>query len=408
MSASLAAFVPTAPAFRLDWDRLDAAYAWIRRMRNCPQDPVHHAEGNVWIHTRMVVEELVALSAWRALSERDRFVTFAAAALHDIAKPDVTVTQPDGRITSYGHSRRGSIDARVLLWRMGVPFAEREEICRIVSVHQYPFRTIDREDPLPVIYKLSHELRCDLLAIVAEADARGRRTADPAEWQKTIDYVQLFRELCAEEGCLDRPRAFASDHTRYLYFRDGGRAPDFAAFDDTRSRVTVLSGLPGSGKDTWIAANARDLPVVSLDAVREATDTDPEDNQGRVVQAAREMARTHLRGGRDFVWNATHLGAQTRAAVLGLLADYKARIRIVYLEAPEDELKARMSRAGASFPKRRLRACCSAGNRLSRRKHTRSSTWHRNQAGRSARVCRLFSFRLSSFDFPVASPAGLS
>jgi hypothetical protein len=38
-------------------------------MRGCAQDAVFHAEGDVWIHTRMVCEAMAALSVWRTLPE---------------------------------------------------------------------------------------------------------------------------------------------------------------------------------------------------------------------------------------------------------------------------------------------------------------------------------------------------
>jgi len=75
-------------------------------MRGCAQDAVFHAEGDVWIHTRMVCEAMAALPVWRALPEGDRQVVFAAAVLHDQAKPSCT-REENGRITSRGHSVRG-------------------------------------------------------------------------------------------------------------------------------------------------------------------------------------------------------------------------------------------------------------------------------------------------------------
>jgi predicted kinase len=81
-----------------------------------------------------------------------------------------------------------------------------------------------------------------------------------------------------------------------------------------------------------------DWAVVCLDAVRDELGVDPADEQGRVVNRAREQARDHLRGGRSFVWNATNLSRQLRGQCLGLLADYRARIRIVYIDVPEERL----------------------------------------------------------------------
>jgi hypothetical protein len=63
---------------------MDREYPFIQALAGCPQDPVHHAEGDVWIHTRMVCEALVALDAWRQHSEPERQIVFAAAVFASI------------------------------------------------------------------------------------------------------------------------------------------------------------------------------------------------------------------------------------------------------------------------------------------------------------------------------------
>ena len=133
MSAVLGALpVPTAPDFELDWPVYDARFEWVRAMRGCAQDPVWHSEGDVWIHSRMVCEALLASSEWRALDTRDRAITFGAALLHDVAKPEVTRVI-DGRITSRGHSGRGENLARVVLAELGAELAAREEVVRVIE-----------------------------------------------------------------------------------------------------------------------------------------------------------------------------------------------------------------------------------------------------------------------------------
>jgi predicted kinase len=99
-----------------------------------------------------------------------------------------------------------------------------------------------------------------------------------------------------------------------------------------------MSGLPGAGKDRWIAENLPGWPVVSLDELRGELDVDPADNQGTVIQTARERAREHLRAGRSFVWSATNLSRALRSQTIRLAADYDARVRVVYVEAPPDVL----------------------------------------------------------------------
>jgi predicted kinase len=330
----LFAFCPSAPDWHVRWDEMDQEYPFVRALAGCPQNPVHHAEGDVWIHTGMVCRELVALDGWRALPEGERRVLFAAAVLHDVAKPQCTRIE-DGRVSSRGHSRRGAIVARNLLWRMHVPFQAREQVTALVRFHQTPYFLIDRPDAQRLAIEVSQTARCDLLALLAEADVRGRTCADQ---QRLLDNVALFVEQVRDMGCLEAPYEFASDHARVLFFLDEKRIVEAPAHEAFRAEVVLLSGLPGSGKDHYRRTHLGDWPAVSLDDVREELDVAPDEAQGKVISLARERAREWLRQGRSFVWNATNLSRQLRRLVLELFAAYKARSRIVYVEVPPEVL----------------------------------------------------------------------
>ncbi|MDI1442884.1 AAA family ATPase [Polyangium sp. 6x1] len=351
MSLSLLTEPPRPPAFRVPWDELQT-FEWVRALEPCPQDPIHHAEGNVWIHTRMVLETLVAMPAWRALSADDQAAVWLACLLHDVAKPFTTKEEPDGRITAKGHSRAGEMLARRLLWELGAPFSLREMVSGLIRHHQIPFYLIERDDAQKLAAEISLVCRADLLALVAEADIRGRVCQD---MQRIVDNIELFRAFCAEEGCFDKPRSFPSDHTRVVYFRSEGRSPDVPVHDDTSGEMIMMCGLPGAGKDTCIRERFPDLPVVSLDELRSELDVEPDENQGAVVQAGKERVREHLRRGERFVYNATNLNRQRRGPLLSLAADYGARVRIVYVEAPRAALLAGNRARAARVPEAVIR-----------------------------------------------------
>jgi len=112
------------------------------------------------------------------------------------------------------------------------------------------------------------------------------------------------------------------------------RSPHYAAQQPQGSRVIVLSGLPGAGKDSYARARFPDLPVVSLDALRAALRIGPEDDQGTVIQAAFELAREHLRARRPFLWNATNVTRTTREKIIGLSRAYDAHVAIHVVEQP--------------------------------------------------------------------------
>jgi putative nucleotidyltransferase with HDIG domain len=327
---------PVPPDTHVPWDEL-RAFSWAEAMDRCPQDPIYHAEGDVGLHTRMVLHELASMPAWQALSEEGRAATWLGCLLHDVGKPATTRTEPDGRITSKGHSRVGERMARSILWEHGAPFALREAVCGLVRYHQLPFFLIDQEEAERRIFGISHTTRADWLAMVAEADIRGREAVGIP---KVLDNIELFREMCRELDCYDKPRQFPDDHSRFVYFQSTGRSPEVPVYDDTRGEMLLMSGLPGSGKDRWLALNC-DWPSVSLDDLRQETGTDPTDNQGTIVQLSKERAREFLRQGQSFAFNATNLDRQRRGPLVSLAMDYKFRISIVYLEAQYEVLFAR-------------------------------------------------------------------
>lgn len=334
MNWEFADVVPCGPDWSIDWQMIDDRFDWFRALKDCPQDLIHHAEGDVHIHTKMVCEALVDQPSWRKLDEDDRCLMFWTALLHDVAKPRSTRIEPDGRVRSPGHSRHGQIMARKILWLMGLEYARREMLCHLITHHQLPFFAIDKEDAARRVHLVSYQTRCDLLAMLAEADAQGRICADQ---DRLLDSIELFRELCRQEKCFTAPKVFASAHSRFCYFRMPHRSPDYEAYDDTRSQVTMLSGLPASGKDSFIAGRSGDATIVSLDAIRAELKIGPEDNQGPVVASARERARQALRTGEPLIWNATNLSREFRQPLLGLFADYNAAVNIVYAETSPSE-----------------------------------------------------------------------
>ncbi len=331
-----------APGAAIDWPAIEAFLAPIvsaSELAATPQDAKWHAEGDVWTHTKLALAALVAAPAYAAADPAARPILAAAVLLHDLGKP--STTRSDGEaITSRGHSARGEHLARAALWRLGLPFDAREHVCALIRSHQIPFFGIDKPDAERLAIRLSLALRHDWLVAVAEADGSGRRCADPADQARILDQCTLWRQHTAELGILDRAKAFASDHTRRLYF-ESGRAPDVAAYDDTTCEVVLMSGLPAAGKDRWLAEHRPELPVVSLDDLRTELEVDPGDSQAHVIAAARERARAYLRDHTSFAWNATNLSAALRGQLIDLARSYRARVHVVYCECPAAEQRER-------------------------------------------------------------------
>lgn len=343
---------PAPPEWAVEWDALAARFTWLGALAGTPQDAAFHAEGDVLTHTRMVAEALARLDAWRALPAEERSALFAAALLHDIAKPACTRIAPDGRVTSPGHARAGALRSRELLLTRAClnatpPFAAREQIAQLVRHHGLPLWFLEKPDPERAVIAASQSVRMDHVALLAEADVRGRVCADQAE---LLARIALFRDFCAETQCLSGPRAFANDQSRFRYFRTPHATPDYVAWDETTFEVILLSGLPGAGKDTWARQQRPHLPVISLDAIRQELHVLPTEPQGAVIHLARDRARALLRRGEPFIWNATNLTRALRSSLIDLFASYHARIRIVYLDADFETLLQRNDTREAAVP----------------------------------------------------------
>lgn len=87
-----------------------SAFGRLNQMKTTEQSKQHHPEGNVWIHTMMVVDEAAKV---RGESRNPRVLMWAAF-LHDIGKPEVTRVRK-GKITAYDHDKVGAKAAEELL-----------------------------------------------------------------------------------------------------------------------------------------------------------------------------------------------------------------------------------------------------------------------------------------------------
>ena len=340
---------------QINWERLEMSEAgrFLFEMKKIQQNPKYHGEGDVCTHTKMVCEKLLESSDFRSIGQRQRLVLFSAALLHDIGKIRTTKMEDDTWIAP-NHSAVGSYMAREFLWKecglCGTPEKQalRESICCLIRHHMVPGHLFEQPDPERSVRRISLEgvLATDfswkLLCVLSEADSKGKIAADRPE---LLDKLELCRLLAEETGCMETPYPFASDFTARAYLSGRKVAPHQALYDDTWGEVVMLSGLPGTGKDTWLREHYPELPVISLDEIRKALKRKPTDPQGPVIQAAHELAKEYLRKKQPFVWNATDLTIDIRQKQIGLFERYGAGTRIIFLETEwEAQLERNRSR----------------------------------------------------------------
>ena len=96
----------------------------IERMRGVQQPPQHHPEGDVFVHTGLVLSHL----------EDPSFELAMGALLHDVGKPDTFEEAPD-RIRFHGHDELGAEMTEKICERMRLSRRQQERIVYLVRRH---------------------------------------------------------------------------------------------------------------------------------------------------------------------------------------------------------------------------------------------------------------------------------
>ncbi|MCI9321042.1 MAG: AAA family ATPase [Lachnospiraceae bacterium] len=325
--------------FSLGW--LARNCSGLSRLKNIPQNPEYHGEGDVYQHTEMVCGKLVELPEWRELEKEEQELLFLAAAFHDIGKA-VCTKQEDGQWVSPKHTIIGEKEFRRIAYKeaeqFGLTFRQRETAAKLIRYHGLPVWFWTKRRPELDLLKAAESIPLRLLYLLSKADVQGRIEKQSGKMEEN---VELFADYARESGVWEKPFLFANPYTKYQYFHKEGLWQEAELYDDTEFDVILMSGLPLAGKDSWIGKNGKEMPVISLDEIREKMGISPTKGSGKVVQAALEEAKNLLRRKEPFIWNATNIIQETRQKLVGLFAGYGARVHIMYLEAPYRELLAR-------------------------------------------------------------------
>ena len=124
---------------------LGELYPMLAALKNTPQDKEWHPEGDVFVHTMMVIDEARQISQKNERSDDDTFVQMLATLTHDFGKPLTTKVEEDGRTTSLGHEPKGETPTREFLDSITDEIKVKEKVIKLVTSHMVPsswYRTI--------------------------------------------------------------------------------------------------------------------------------------------------------------------------------------------------------------------------------------------------------------------------
>lgn len=150
------------------------------------QEKEWHPEGNVWIHTLMVVDEAAKIIQRERLESNNALTVLLGALCHDLGKPMVTEYK-DGRIISYEHETVGEEPTKKFLATIKIDNLMRDKVIKLVTNHLIPtmfyVEEVVRNNKISdgAIRRLANRIypaTIQELVFVSEADHLGRGLFD--------------------------------------------------------------------------------------------------------------------------------------------------------------------------------------------------------------------------------------
>jgi tRNA nucleotidyltransferase (CCA-adding enzyme) len=180
----------------------------IAALVGVPQNPEWHPEGDLDVHTLLVVDE--ARKLIDDLPYPKKVAVMLGAVCHDFGKP-ATTRFFEGAWRSHGHDEAGVVPALSFLDRLGIftldGYDVRNQIIELVRNHLRPGEFYKNKETLGdgTFRRLARRVELDLLYRVAKADSLGRnapwlppeklKTAEAQEW-----FIEKVRELKVERA----------------------------------------------------------------------------------------------------------------------------------------------------------------------------------------------------------------
>lgn len=165
----------------------------LENLINCPQDPLHHPEGDVWNHTLLVVDEAAKV---KHLSKNPEVFMFAAL-LHDIGKPETTIVK-EGKVTSYNHDKKGE--------EIAIDFLKDNkkiinEISILIKYHMQPIMFYNNKNQIKdsAFRRLATKVDLKELSLLSMCDRLGRKNINR---EKELKAVKWFNDKCNELNIL--------------------------------------------------------------------------------------------------------------------------------------------------------------------------------------------------------------
>ena len=183
-------------------DQLDIWFPELKALIGIPQNPIFHAEGDVWTHTMMVIDEAAKL---RHRPQNPYWFMLAAVA-HDFGKA-VCSEEKNGVIHAYAHEKEGLPIAETFLRRLTSESKLIRYALNLVELHMKPNTVAEAGSAVRVTTRMFDQaVDPEGLLCIALADDLGRITSKPIGVHDAFlrERLDIFRELMARPYVMGR------------------------------------------------------------------------------------------------------------------------------------------------------------------------------------------------------------
>lgn len=183
-------------------DQLDHWFPELKALIDIPQNPVYHAEGDVWNHTMMVLDEAAKFRH----RVQNPFWFMLSAITHDFGKA-ICTEEKNGVLHAYDHETKGLPLAERFLRRLTGESKLIRYVLNLTELHMKPNTAAGAGSAIKVTTRMFDQaIDPEALVCIALADDRGRISTKPTGGSEAFlrERLALYRELMARPYVMGR------------------------------------------------------------------------------------------------------------------------------------------------------------------------------------------------------------
>ena len=317
----------------------------IVAMIGCKQNTDWHQEGDVYNHTKLVVQAMEEIIKKNNIQGNIiRRMLLAAALLHDIGKPvSVYWSEKENQWKTKDHGEAGSHIVRKLFYDDPDIFF-REELVSMVRYHMvmhYIYRYSEKSKKKLIKLSCCHA-PIQYMLWLNEADTAGAINDMETPEMRAEKFDMLNKMIDVLDIRWSRYDGYVNRLARYKDLNNLTKLDTTNNSDEFN--VYIMCGIPGSGKSTYIKDNLPNVPVVSRDIMRyEMGLTSSPNNkiiaskeqEQKITKMMNDKIKEYCEAKQDFIIDNMNLRYVYRQKILEEILPYNAYITVIYVEAPD-------------------------------------------------------------------------